>query len=73
MNLRIWLLIGGVALGGALYFLPKTHVSNEKSQNNTEQAAKELTSDEVYAHHFGSLDSLTKQKLSDIDQMMENA
>lgn len=73
MNLRIWLIVGGVAVGGALYFLPKAHVSNEKSQSNTEQVAKELTSDEVYAHHFGSLDSLTKQKLSDIDQLMENA
>jgi len=73
MKLKLWLVVGGVALGGALYFLPKTNVSQDAKPEKNEIAAKELTADEVYAHHFGSLDSLSKQKLSDLDQSMEKA
>ena len=73
MNLKLALVIGGVALGGILFFLPKTHVSNETAQEETKHAAEELTDDEVYVHHFSSLDSVTKQKLSDIDQLMEKS
>ena len=35
MNLKLALVIGGVALGGILFFLPKTHVSNETAQEET--------------------------------------
>jgi tetratricopeptide (TPR) repeat protein len=69
MNLKYWLVVGAVLLGGTLFFLPKINLTADDNQKNkNEQQADALDETEVYSHHFAALDSIAQKTLADFDE-----